>query len=99
MMLKRMLITFLTVMLPLSAGAELINKYTIAELTPTVVPQKIPKQAKTTKRAIILETARSLIGVDYWPGGQDMDYGFDCSALTQYAYSKAGIRIPRRAVD
>jgi cell wall-associated NlpC family hydrolase len=76
--------------------AELYNKQTMLELTPVVKPVKVKKK---TKRDIIIEIAYSLIGVDYWPGGQDSDYGYDCSGFTQYAYSKAGINIPRRAIE
>jgi cell wall-associated NlpC family hydrolase len=78
--------------------AELYNRQTELELTPTVTVKKI-KAKKRTQRDIIVETSFSLIGVDYWPGGQDSEYGYDCSGFTQYAYSKAGIDIPRRAID
>jgi cell wall-associated NlpC family hydrolase len=76
--------------------AELYTRESMLELTPTVVPVK---HKKRTKRDIIIDTAYSLIGVDYWPGGQDSEYGYDCSGFTQYAYAQAGIDIPRRAIE
>ncbi|MEI7542490.1 MAG: C40 family peptidase [bacterium] len=76
--------------------AELYDRTSELALTPAV--KKIASK-KRTKREIILSSAYSLIGVDYWPGGQDSDYGYDCSGFTQYVYSKAGIDIPRRAIE
>lgn len=76
--------------------AELFNRQSELALTPAVA---VKKAKKRTKREIIVDTAYSLIGIDYWPGGQDSDYGYDCSGFTQYAYSKAGIDIPRRAIE
>lgn len=76
--------------------AELYNRQSELALTPVAAVKKVKKR---TKREIIVDAAYSLIGVDYWPGGQDSDYGYDCSGFTQYAYQKAGISIPRRAID
>ncbi len=85
--------------LPGFIHAELINKYTIAELTPSPVVSKLKKAKKQTKRQIIINSAKSLIGQDYWPGGQDSEYGYDCSGLTQYSYNCAGVTIPRVSRD
>ena len=62
--------------------------------------QDVTKQVKElVAREKIVKEAMSLIGVDYWPGGQDSNYGYDCSGLTQYVYSAAGISIPRVSVE
>lgn len=50
-------------------------------------------------RAIILEAARSQIGVPYVWGGTTENQAFDCSGLSQYAYRKAGIQLLRVAQD
>ena len=44
-----------------------------------------------------LAAAKSVIGTPYVWGGESPRYGFDCSGLTQWAWRKAGYRIPRTA--
>lgn len=39
--------------------------------------------------------AEKELGVPYLWGGESPGVGFDCSGLTQWAYGKAGVRIPR----
>ena len=43
--------------------------------------------------------ARSELGTSYHWGGSSPTTGFDCSGLMQWAYAKAGIRIPRVTYD
>jgi cell wall-associated NlpC family hydrolase len=43
----------------------------------------------------VVATARKELGVPYRWGGSSPQTGFDCSGLTQWAYAKAGIQIPR----
>lgn len=43
----------------------------------------------------VIKTAKSYLGLAYAYGGSSPSTGFDCSGLTQYAFSKAGISIPR----
>jgi cell wall-associated NlpC family hydrolase len=43
----------------------------------------------------VVATARKELGVPYRWGGSSPETGFDCSGLTQWAYAKAGIQIPR----
>lgn len=46
----------------------------------------------------VVDFAASLIGQPYvW--GAEGPHAFDCSGLTQYAYGKFGIELPRRAVS
>lgn len=47
----------------------------------------------------IVQAAYSQLGVPYVWGGTTPGVGLDCSGLTQYCYSKAGISIPRNSED
>ena len=51
--------------------------------------------ASVSFRAV--KVAASQAGVKYRMGGTTPRAGFDCSGLTQYAYGKAGKRLPRTA--
>lgn len=46
-------------------------------------------------RAKAIAAARSQLGVPYVWGGEKPGKGFDCSGLVQWAYARAGIRLPR----
>jgi peptidoglycan DL-endopeptidase CwlO len=46
----------------------------------------------------VIRAAESKIGMPYvWGGESDAEGGYDCSGLVQYAFAKAGIRMPRTA--
>lgn len=47
----------------------------------------------------VLKAAHSQIGVPYLWGGTTPGKGLDCSGLVQYAYAKAGIKIPRTTYE
>jgi cell wall-associated NlpC family hydrolase len=47
-------------------------------------------------RSQVVFTAMQMVGVPYRWGGSTPQ-GFDCSGLVQYAYSNAGLRLPRTA--
>lgn len=47
--------------------------------------------------AKVLKAAESQLGVPYVWGGETPNVGVDCSGLTQWSYSQAGINIPRTA--
>lgn len=47
-------------------------------------------------RAQVVFTALQMVGVPYRWGGSSPE-GFDCSGLVQYAYSNAGLKLPRTA--
>lgn len=50
-------------------------------------------------RKTILQAAELQLGVPYVWGGTTPGVGLDCSGLTQYCYSQAGISIPRNSED
>lgn len=51
----------------------------------------------STKIQTVVSAAKSVIGVKYVFGAASPSAGFDCSGLTMYAYSKAGISLPHSA--
>ncbi|HEY3749484.1 MAG TPA: C40 family peptidase [Pseudonocardiaceae bacterium] len=53
--------------------------------------------APNAKAATAVRTALSQLGVPYVWGGESPGHAFDCSGLTAYAYSKAGITLPHFA--
>lgn len=47
-----------------------------------------------------IEAAESKLGMPYvWGGESDAEGGYDCSGILQYAFGKAGVRLPRVADD
>jgi len=48
-----------------------------------------------SRALVALAEARRYMGTPYKWGGSSPSTGFDCSGLVQWAYAKAGIRIPR----
>jgi len=63
-----------------------------AERSPRVL---VPADAVRTQ---VVFTAMQMVGVPYRWGGASPE-GFDCSGLVQYAYSNAGLQLPRTAAD
>jgi len=55
--------------------------------------------APNPQRASIVNVAHRSLGVRYKWGGESPQEGFDCSGLTQYAYAKSGVKIPRTAAQ
>ncbi|WP_395111480.1 C40 family peptidase [Actinomadura sp. SCN-SB] len=54
--------------------------------------------ARQTRVAI--QAAMSKLGMPYvWGGESDAEGGYDCSGILQYAFGKAGVRLPRVAAD
>jgi len=47
------------------------------------------------ERQQVIAAARDMLGVPYHYGGTSPTRGFDCSGLVQYAFSQAGIEVPR----
>lgn len=62
-----------------------------------VPPRGIAQPADPVRSQVVF-TAMQMVGVPYRWGGSTPQ-GFDCSGLVQYAYSNAGLRLPRTASD
>ena len=62
--------------------------------TPIVLDE--PQQSSSEKA---VDIARQFIGTKYSWGGTTPNTGFDCSGLVKYAYSQAGIELPRTAKE
>ena len=58
------------------------------------VPPPGTAQIADAARAQVVFTAMQMVGVPYRWGGSTPQ-GFDCSGLVQFAYSNAGLRLPR----
>ncbi|MCC2280954.1 C40 family peptidase [Streptomyces sp. ET3-23] len=68
----------------------------LASAVITALPCAVPKAAALEPRDVALRTAQALKGAPYrW--GATGPLAFDCSGLTQYAYRKAGKKLPRTA--
>ncbi len=60
----------------------------------STLPQRY---ATRGERVAIL--ARNMVGTPYRYGGSSPETGFDCSGLVFYAYSRAGVTVPRTSQD
>ena len=69
-------------------GVNLINAYNSIKNT-------IRESSGNPKGATAVRYALSQLGVPYHFGAESPGAGFDCSGLCQWAYSKAGVAIPR----
>jgi cell wall-associated NlpC family hydrolase len=63
---------------------------------PAAPPINVPASGGA---AAAVAYARSQIGVPYHWGGESPGVGFDCSGLTQWAWGRAGVGIPRTAQE
>jgi cell wall-associated NlpC family hydrolase len=75
-------------------GQDAANQVIEAEQQAVATPT-IAEVAGTAQGLAAVKYAESQIGVPYVWGGETPGVGFDCSGLVQWAWSKAGISIPR----
>lgn len=68
-----------------------------AELTKQQASVNISIDPDATTADKIIQAAYSQLGVPYVWGGTTPNVGLDCSGLTQWCYSQAGISLPRLA--
>lgn len=66
-------------------------------------PHKMVRDVRTTPVVTlgqrIVNTARRYVGVPYVWGGESPQYGFDCSGLVQYVFSRVGVHISRTSYE
>jgi cell wall-associated NlpC family hydrolase len=62
-------------------------------------PPPPPPVAPSGGAAAAVAAAESQLGVPYHWGGESPGVGFDCSGLTQWAWGRAGVGIPRTAQE
>jgi cell wall-associated NlpC family hydrolase len=56
-----------------------------------------PSGTSNAAGSAAVQAAVSQLGIPYVWGGESAGQGFDCSGLTQWAWSQAGVGIPRTA--
>jgi cell wall-associated NlpC family hydrolase len=67
--------------------------------TATPAPAALPSLPASGGGAAAVAAAESQRGVPYHWGGESPGVGFDCSGLTQWAWGRAGVSIPRTAQE
>jgi cell wall-associated NlpC family hydrolase len=71
-----------------------------APAAPTALPPSaLPVLPPSGGASAAVAAARSQLGVPYHWGGESPGVGFDCSGLTQWAWGRAGVGIPRTAQE
>ncbi len=71
-----------------------------APLPEVVVPAgPTAEDIRAELMARVVQAAKNQIGRPYKPGGSSPKAGFDCSGLIWWAYSQAGMELPRRSQE
>jgi cell wall-associated NlpC family hydrolase len=64
------------------------------------VPTSRGRVMTTSQVRTVIRAAQTRLGWPYvWGGESEAEGGYDCSGLMQYAFARAGIRLPRVAAD
>ncbi|TDC45819.1 NlpC/P60 family protein [Actinomadura sp. KC345] len=87
--------------LPKSAKAVAVNPEIDFPETGEVPEANANGQVMTAQQVrTVIKAAYTRLGWPYvWGGESEAEGGYDCSGLMQYAFAKAGIRLPRVAAD
>jgi peptidoglycan DL-endopeptidase CwlO len=86
--------------LPRQAKAVEVNPKMYTEPANGRLPTARGQVLNQRQVAVAIRAAASKLGVPYvWGGESDAEGGYDCSGLMQYAFARAGVRLPRVAAD
>jgi cell wall-associated NlpC family hydrolase len=84
------------------------QKTKAVEINPTIDYPKAEADVPTARGQVmtasqvrtVIRAAQTRLGWPYvWGGESEAEGGYDCSGLMQYAFARAGIRLPRVAAD
>jgi cell wall-associated NlpC family hydrolase len=78
-----------------SVGGTVAANAVTAAIETVVTKVNIAQVGSSAQGLAALHYVESQIGVPYVWGGETPGVGFDCSGLVQWAWAKAGIKIPR----
>jgi cell wall-associated NlpC family hydrolase len=89
----------LATVLPKGTKAAALESRIDGATVPGGVPSSSSNQVMTAPEiTTAIRAAESKIGMPYvWGGESDREGGYDCSGLVQYAFARAGIKMPRTA--
>lgn len=85
--------------LPVLPEPTTLNSIPQGVQPPTPAGQRAARQASAPNQTAlsVIEYARKAVGLPYQYGAEEPGVAFDCSGLTQAAYSSVGVSIPRGA--
>jgi cell wall-associated NlpC family hydrolase len=80
-------------------GRNSLAAVTVAAIAMLSVSCASMRVAGNNERGLVVHYAREMLDKGYKYGADTPEEGFDCSGLVQFAYKKAGIKIPRTTAE